>query len=244
MSLSEIFHNIETSTNAYLYPCLVEYSLISLTVFFIMWKNIGKNEDHRKLRFGDRHIYTLNCSRASRGLIIGGIVIILTVLTLIPTFSIDDKAQIITQITELVLVVLGMILVCSAFSHTSKLFLDAHAHIDAFDKVLIIITTVGNFCYSFFGLIASIFTDIEQTSDKNLLRIEVAIGVISIIQTFLQTGFILDTLKRRTGRRDDVRNKPGREAVTALLLVNLGQFDSSSIIHTNVHFFQFSDLAS
>ena len=40
----QILDQIESTMGVYLYPCLIEYSLISLTVFFIMWRNVGKIE--------------------------------------------------------------------------------------------------------------------------------------------------------------------------------------------------------
>ncbi|CAF2052512.1 unnamed protein product [Rotaria magnacalcarata] len=215
----EIITRIESTMNVYLYPCLIEYSLISLTVFFLMWKNVGKTREPFLLRFGDRHVFTVNCSRASRGLLVGGIILLVTILTLIPTYLLDDDAISVTHITELVLLFVSLLFVCISFAQTTKLYHDPHAHVDAFDRVLILITTVGDFAYSFFGLFASLFG--EQSASKLPLAIEISIGFLAIFQTFLQSGFILDTLHRRTRTKEEIRNKPGREAVTALLLINL-----------------------
>lgn len=220
----EWIEQIEETLSVYLYPCLIEYSLISLTVFFIMWRNVGKKEGNSYLRFGERHIFTVNCARASRGLLFGGMILIVTILTLVPIYILDNGAQIVTQITELILIVVSFILVSSALFHTTRLHYDAHAHVDIFDQVLIIITTVGDFAYALFGLFASLFTDADDDFKPVFIRIEISIGVLAILQTFLQTGFILDTLKRRTKTKEAARTKPGREAVTALLLTNLGQF--------------------
>ena len=221
----EWIERMEEVLSVYLYPCLIEYSLISLTVFFIMWRHIGKKEGNSYLRFGDRHIFIVNCARASRGLLFGGLILIITVLTLVPIYILDDGAQTVTQITELILIVVSLILVTTALIHTTSLHYDPHAHVDVFDQVLIIITTVGDFAYAFFGLFASVFIDVEDDDDEfkpAFIRIEICVGVLAILQTFLQSAFILDTLKRRTRTKDDMRNKPGRESVTALLLTNLG----------------------
>ena len=149
-------------------------------------------------------------------------ILIITILTLVPIYILENGAQIVTQITELVLIVVSLILVLTALIHTTRLHYDPHAHVDVFDQVLIIITTVGDFAYALFGLFASFFTEPDDEFKPVFIRIEISIGVLVILQTFLQTGFILDTLKRRTRTKDDVRTKPGREAVTALLLTNLG----------------------
>ncbi|CAM4890103.1 unnamed protein product [Rotaria socialis] len=218
-STYELFTRIESTMNVYLYPCLIEYSLISLTVFFLMWKNVGKTREPSLLRFSDRHIFTVNCSRASRGLLGGGIILLVTILTLIPTYLLGEDAISVTHITELVLLFVSLFFVGISFLQTTKLYHDPHAHVDAFDRVLILITTVGDFAYSFFGLFASIFG--EQSASKLPLAVEISIGLLAILQTFFQSGFILDTLHRRTRTKEEIRNKPGREAVTALLLINL-----------------------
>jgi hypothetical protein len=217
----EVISKIEATMSSYLYPCLIEYSLISLTVFFIMLRNVGKTEERTSLRFGARHVFTINCARASRGLLVGGFIFVVTILTLIPTYMVNVDAVLVTHITELVLLIIGLITVCLSFFHTTKLYYDRDAHVDTFDKALILITTIGDFAYTFFSLFASLL--IENPGSKSQAGIQTCIGFLAIVETFLQTGFIMDTLKRRTKTRQDIRKKPGREAITALLLINLGK---------------------
>lgn len=219
----EVLNQIESSMSPYLYPCLIEYSLISLTVFFIMWRNVGKTDKRSFLRFGDRHVFTVNCSRASRGLLIGGIIFLLTILTLIPTYLLDDDAISVTHITELVLLIVALITVFISYIQTTKLYYDRDAHVDIFDQILILITTVGDFAYTAFGLFASLLIKNYVSGHRLPIGVDISIGFIAIIQTFLQSGFILDALKRRTSTKQENRNKPGRETVTALLLMNLGK---------------------
>mgnify|MGYP001051435117 CR=1 FL=1 len=219
----------------YLYPCLIEYSLISVTVFFIMWRNVGNVEKKSFLRFGDQHIFTINCSRSSRGLLVGGILFLLTILSLIPAYIFEDDAASVTHITGLFLLVVSLLTVICAYFETTKLFYDEHAHVDRFDQVLILITTVGDFAYSFFGLFAYIFI----TNSESILPVgvEICTTIIAICQTFVQTGFIMDTLKRRTKTRQHIRTKPGREIVTALLLLNLGKsIDIRNYIYRSFQF--------
>jgi hypothetical protein len=222
-SVLEMIEGIEETLSIYLYPCLIEYSLISMTVFFIMWQHVGKKEGDSHLRFAERHTYTVNCSRASRGLLVGGIIFLLTIISLILTYLVREDVKRVTQTTELLLLVFSLIFVSASFVYTSKLHYDPHAHVDAFDRALILITTVGDFAYVLFGLFASLLIEEKNTLDMVSLRIEVCIGFVAIVQIFLQTGFILDALKRCSLNKSDVRNKHGRETVTALLMANLGQ---------------------
>ncbi|CAF2483887.1 unnamed protein product [Rotaria sp. Silwood2] len=219
-STLEIIEKIESSMSVYLYPCFIEYSLICVTVFYIMWRNVGKTEQRSFLHFGDRHIFTVDCSRASRGLLLGGIIFILAILTLIPAYILNTMLTIlITHITKLVLLVASLLIVCISFFYTTKLYYDRQAHVDVFDQILILVTTVGDFAYSFFGLFASIF--IESYRIQLPRFVEIVIGLLSILQTYLQSGFILDTLRRRSITKSEIRKKPGRELITALLLINL-----------------------
>ncbi|UJR37193.1 hypothetical protein I4U23_029901 [Adineta vaga] len=235
-TLLEYIERMESAMGTYLYPCLIEYSLICVTVFYIMWRNVGKSENQPFLHFSDRHIFTVNCSRASYGLLFGGIIFLLTIFTLIPAFILEfSKAVFITHIAELILLLTSLIVVCISFWFTTKLYYDRQAHVDIFDEILILITTVGDFAYSFFWLFASIF--IESYTIGIPRGVEIAISLIAIFQTFFQSAFILDTLKRRTKTRNDIRKKPGRELITALLLINLAiwMHDSLSAKKVNVN---------
>jgi hypothetical protein len=187
-----------------------------------MWRNVGKTETRSFLHFGAHHIFTINCSRASCGLFLGGIIFVLTILTLIPTYILDRLlAIVITDITELVLLIVSLLIVCISFIYTTKLYYDRQAHVDIFDQILILITTVGDFAYSFFGIFASIF--IESYTIKIPRFIEITIGLLAIFETVLQSAFILDALKRRSITKNEIQNKPGRELITALLLINLSK---------------------
>lgn len=213
---------MESILGTYLYPCLIEYSLISLTVFYIMWRNVGKTENRSFLHFADRHVFTVNCSRASYGLLIGGIALLSTICTLIPAYILQDSSAIlITHTTDLGLLLASLLTVGIAFVYTTKLYYDRAAHMDVFDQILILITTVGDFAYSFFSLFAVVFV-VSNTSGVPR-GMEITRSLLAILQTFLQSAFILDTLKRRTTTRSEIRKKPGREFITALLLINLGK---------------------
>lgn len=218
----EYIEKIQSILSIYLYPCLIEYSLVAITVFYIMWRNVGKSKNRTFAHFSDRHVFTVNCSRASGGLLLGGIMLLLTILTLIPDYIVDPSIAVpITHITELVLLVVSFFIICTAFVSTSKLYYDEHAHVDIFDQILIFLTTIGEFAYTLFGLFASIF--IENYTIDIPRFVEILIGFIALSETFLQSAFILDTLKRRTITKVDQRKKPGRELITALLLINLGK---------------------
>ena len=121
-----------------------------------MWVKLKKRS---LLRFGDRHVFTVNCARASRGLLIGGIIFLLTILTLIPTYLFEDDAAAVSHITGLILLVLALFTVFLSFIQTTKLYYDEDAHVDIFDQTLILITTVGDFCLFIFWFICIYISD-------------------------------------------------------------------------------------
>lgn len=188
-----------------------------MTVFYIIWRNIGKKQHCPINSFQTRHIFIVNCSRASCGLLFGGIIFLLTISSLVPVYILEPSiSTLITRITELFLLIVSFVVVCLSFLATTKLYYDDNAHVDVFDQILILVTTIGDFAYSFFSLFASIFVDETKVLD-------IIIGILSLGETVLQSTFLLDTLKRRTVTKTDRRNKPGRELITALLLINLGK---------------------
>lgn len=218
----DFIQSIQLTVGVYLYPCLIEYSLISVTVFYIMWRNIGKKENRLIKSFNDHHIFVINCSGASAGLAIGGILFLLTISSLIPVYILDPPiSTLMTRLTELILLVVSFLTVCLSFFYTTKLYYDPQAHVDIFDQILILVTTLGDFAYSFFSLFASIFI-VNYTTEHPRI-IEILVGVLSLFETVFQSAFILDALKRRTITKKEKRKKPGRELITALLLINLGK---------------------
>ncbi|CAF1478663.1 unnamed protein product [Didymodactylos carnosus] len=229
-SAATLIQNLESDVGVYLYPCLIEYSLISLTVFYIMFQNIGRRNKKAMLRFGDRHVYMVNCSKASRGLVFGGIAILLSILSLIPFYLLNDAQLYISQITELTLLCLSLITVIISFRWTMKLKFDSNAHVDVFDEVLILITTFGAFTYAFFSIFAAIFLKIEcEKHSESLRQIDLTVSFVSVAQILLQSAFLKDALRRRSESREHLKKKPGREMITALLMLNFSMWLHDSL---------------
>lgn len=88
-------HSLKTTLAPYLYPCTVEYAVTSLTIFFIVWQNIGKKHTHFGfiLRNNEmENIFNIDCHKSSRGLFIGIIVILITIVTNIMYFVYKDTS--------------------------------------------------------------------------------------------------------------------------------------------------------
>lgn len=80
----------------FLFPCTIEYSLICAVILFEMWKkvkNMPSIERYRRnsikpnpAHVKSAHQFSVDCSRAHRGMFAGIIVIVLTIICLIMYF--------------------------------------------------------------------------------------------------------------------------------------------------------------
>ena len=83
------------------------------------------------------------------------------------------------------------------------------------DNLLLVVAQTGVFIYSAFCIIGAFF-QLEQ----HLLAFLASLA--ALVQTTLQTVFILDASSRFACTHEQVKRKPGREVVTFLLVCNLG----------------------
>ncbi len=91
------------------------------------------------------------------------------------------------------------------------------------DNILLIVAQTGSFIHNMFSIIAGQFT--VTYSDK----LSQMTALTCLIQTMLQTLFILDSSKRSASNALQAKMKPGREVVTFLLVTNLGMWLINSL---------------
>jgi hypothetical protein len=108
--------------SVFLYPCIIEYSMISAGIIYIMWTIVEQNSESLGANHADSHrsrktSYAVDCDQAAKGLFVGIIIVVLTIVSLIlyfiflekPEFS--DMAVLQAQITEIVLYGIGILAV-------------------------------------------------------------------------------------------------------------------------------------
>lgn len=86
------------------------------------------------------------------------------------------------------------------------------------DDALLVIPQMGVYIFPMFILISgrhSIFKDPKREDIAGMLS-----AILEIIQSTLQTMFLLDALRRRPFRQKHVEKKPGRQLVTFLIVCN------------------------
>ncbi|CAF3811285.1 unnamed protein product [Rotaria sordida] len=67
-----------------LYPCTIEFSLMSLTLFYLIWENIGKTFAYKMSdKASTKNVFMVNCHASIKGLFAGMIVFSCTVISVI-----------------------------------------------------------------------------------------------------------------------------------------------------------------
>merc|ERR1712223_1644732 len=161
-----------TSSTPYLFPFIVEYSLIAAAVTYIMWKNVGndkiqKMEGKRMPKDIDqidskkrRGYWRVDCQSASKGLflgllcLVGGIIILIIFFVMKDTPEFADEMFWIFSGAELAILSLASIGCIGGFIQVQKL---SHSFQKPYEleKLLANVTIMGAYVYAIFSMIAS-----------------------------------------------------------------------------------------
>ncbi|KAK8739796.1 hypothetical protein OTU49_003201 [Cherax quadricarinatus] len=228
---SQLMGQLVDNASPFLFPCTIEYSLLCAGVLYVIWKNINKPEVAYD---GDsdistyvarkaRHHYSVDCAHANRGLFMGILVLVLTIISLILFFVLinneDYKSLAILEASIIELSVYGVatVTVVIGMIQMRELEFVPDGEIEL-DNILLLIAQTGVYIYTSFTVIGGHFT----LRDHMVLPLLSAI--ITLIQTTLQTIFILDATRRCCYNHEQLERKPGREMVTFLLVCNLAMW--------------------
>ncbi|OWA54991.1 hypothetical protein BV898_19377 [Hypsibius exemplaris] len=79
--------NVLQQASPFLYPCIVEHSLICAALTYVMWSRLKRPEDDRNgmiasLPHRKRQQYTVDCHGATRGLFIGILMSLMTIISM------------------------------------------------------------------------------------------------------------------------------------------------------------------
>ncbi|XP_043190269.1 proton channel OtopLc-like isoform X3 [Amphibalanus amphitrite] len=248
---SDIMGNLVDSASPFLFPCTIEYSLICAATLYVMWKNLNKLNTVYVMRDvsislsgekNKKHQYSVDCARASKGLFLGILVLVASIISLILFFVLINKqgfkqtAIVSASMTELVLYCVTIMAIIIGMVQIQRLRYRSESNIEL-DNILLVVAQTGVYLYASFNIIGSHFSN-DLTS--------LGTSVMAIAQVTMQTMFILDASCRQAYRSSHLRDKPGREVVTFLLICNLALWSihvfetSRSDAHPHqLHFFGF-----
>lgn len=174
------------------------------------------------------HNYSVDCSRANKGLFFGIFFLVMTIISLIIFFVLVARpgyqamAVLEINITELVLYTTTTVAVLIGMCQMRELRYVRGRNLEL-DNILLIVAQTGSFIYNVFTIIGGHFT-IKKSTPLVLVT-----ALASLVQLLFQTLFILDASKRSASTAEQMKRKPGREVVTFLLVTNLAMWSINTL---------------
>lgn len=229
---TNIMGSLVQDASPFLFPCTIEYSLICAAILYVMWRNISKLPLSANLKSKSElsaaykrspHHYSVDCARAHKGLFVGILLLVLTIISLILFFVLISRSELVglavieVNICELALYGLTTFASIIGMWQVRQLKYDGIKNLQL-DNILLIGAQTGMFIYSTFTIIGGQFT-IQRNTVLVLIT-----ALASLLQTTCQTIFILDASRRSCVTPEQMRRKPGRQIVTFLLVTNLAMW--------------------
>ncbi|XP_013138597.1 PREDICTED: uncharacterized protein LOC106103392 isoform X2 [Papilio polytes] len=234
-----IMGTIVTDSAPYLYPFIIEYSLIGAAVIYVMWKHIGRYPRAAALAAAQRG-NRVDCAGASKGLFCGLLLLVASLICLILFFVLIRHHELkrlsiyLADVSHCALMVLSILAILIGFIRGRKLKWSANPSCTEplrrvqslkfrseeqsdLNDILLRVSAFGLFVYAVFSVIAGGMG--AFTHEPNLLVM--ITGCLSVLQVVLQLLFIADVSRRRVHLPEQERSKPARQAVTFLLICNV-----------------------
>ncbi|KAA0203436.1 hypothetical protein HAZT_HAZT004219, partial [Hyalella azteca] len=220
----EIMGSIVSDSAPYLYPFIIEYSLIAACVLFIMWKHIGRSPKYVfDPELGDgisvasrRCQVKVDCIGASKGLFCGLLVLVSTLICLILFFVLVNQEDLrrlaiyLADVSHCGIMVLSIVAIFIGFCRVRQLRFHGERE-EELDDILLMVSAFGLFAYAIFSAVAGSLS--AYTEEPNLL-----------VLVIIQMVFIKDTQRRQVRLPEHERTKPGRQIITFLLICNLAMW--------------------
>lgn len=246
---TNIMGSLVQNASPFLFPCTIEYSLICAVILFEMWKKIRNIEatrkNIRKISNVNKSAYhfSVDCSRAHRGMFAGILIIVLTIISLIMFYVLSavpayhNKATLEVTLTEIIVYAITAAAVLLAYLKMRDIRFVQHPGIPL-DCTLLLLAQSGVFIYSIFSIIGTAFaiqldTDVEATDGG---AEAIVAEVFCLLQTCAQTMFILNAWYRRCKSARQTRDKPGRETITFLLVANMALWFINTLVKNRAMF--------
>lgn len=214
----------------YLYPFTIEFNLVLAGVWFIVLQNLGTSA-HKHCYASktgcnavtqeaskNNLIITADCHSANRGLFAGFVVLISSIVVMVIFYvALLDNRSNSTGVAvylgqEGVLVALAFAACLLAYGRVATLDVNGHP-ITMLDDFLLFIPIPFYFVHATLVVIA------ELEEEGSYVRM--GLQLFSVLQVVTQTPLIIDGLRRCSNSPVLRYNKPGREIVSFLIVVNI-----------------------
>ncbi|XP_071537883.1 proton channel OtopLc-like isoform X2 [Panulirus ornatus] len=221
------------TTTPYLYPFSIEFNILMVGLWILLWENIGMferhthipsvevtyEEDNSKSLTSNLIIY-VDCHASNRGLFAGLLMTVATVVSIILFFifsASEDTRKLgsyVNGASEIIL--LTCMLITAAIAYNSLRILDVIRHaMSSVDDILLYVCLPCIFLYAFLSMVPAI---------KNGEVLFATVSILQVSQVILQTALICDGLRRCSNAQSLQHKKPGREVVTYLVVTNVAMW--------------------
>ena len=232
---TNIMGSLVQNASPFLFPCTIEYSLICAVILFEMWKQIKPVHSvkiERQISESDKgaHQLSVDCSRAHRGMFSGILVIVLTIISIIMFYVLSEDpkyhsmATLEVSIAEIILYILATVGIVLAFLRMRDLKFNKSYKGMPLDCTLLLLAQTGAYVYSMFSIIACYFSIKYDSENDHGGEAGLVAEVFSLVQTSMQTIFIINAWFRRIHTEHQNHTKPGRETITFLLVANMAMW--------------------
>ncbi|XP_064629750.1 proton channel OtopLc-like isoform X2 [Lineus longissimus] len=223
-----VMEPILMSLQPYLFPCIIEYSLIMAASVYQMGENIGIHETILRRRAtrlqedpaGHAHI-PLTCYKSYHGLFTGIAFLILTAIdiviynVLVTKDHLKETAAILYFSMEFAILCILLVTTIIAWLLIQNLAFDDET-LKGLDAALLRMSLLGVLLFDAFCILFAVYDTVIYSAVMGVLR-----PVISSVQSAAQTVFIFDGGHRFTNTTELCKRKPGRELVIFMLMLNM-----------------------
>ncbi|XP_011699229.1 PREDICTED: uncharacterized protein LOC105456696, partial [Wasmannia auropunctata] len=236
-----------TSSMPFLYPFIVQFSLIAAAVTFVMGQNVGRSRLMKQKFHGSKDLSShtrVGCDGSSKGLFLGilcmvaGIVVILIFLVVREDENFPSATlSWLTCGTLIGILTLSSLMTASGLVQVRQISIVTRAPA-ALDSLLSNVSLFGVQLYSVFTIVVCAcslaMSDQDETEDTRARHIMLlSMSVLQLVQCFAQSTLIAETSRRSCITRFQMLAKPGRQVITFLLFSNAVLWAFDTVITQN-----------
>lgn len=236
-----------TSSMPFLYPFIVQFSLIAAAVTFVMGQNVGRGRSFLKQKkltsshskgcsmssAGEhslRSTWSVDCSGASKGLFLGILSLVAGIVVIIIFLVVKEDEEfpadtIFWLTTGALAAMLGLscIMIIVGLVQIRRLSTTGQEP-TPLDTLLSTVSAAGVQLYAVFGIVVGAsglgIHDITDSGASRRHAMLLAVSGLQLIQTIGQSVLLAEALRRATLTRHQMLSKPARQVITFLLCSN------------------------
>ncbi|XP_050535741.1 proton channel OtopLc-like isoform X2 [Daktulosphaira vitifoliae] len=244
-----------TSSMPFLYPFIVQFSLIAAGVTYVMGQNVGVNQvkpvkrdqkspipkDQKSIQnvqLGRMYMSQgVSFSGANKGLFLGLLTLVMVIVVVIIFLVVKDDQDFspdtlfwMTSITLATILCTGILLSCVGLYQIRKLCYNG-SQMTILDSILSNASIAGVVLHAVFSITVGAvgaFNSKLNSPEQNIDAMLMGVNGLQLVQVAIQSSLIAEACRRSSWSRHQIFTKPGRQVITYLLCSNtaLWLFDS------------------